>query len=98
MITPGYISAMAEYNRWQNENLYGAADQLTDAARKAPRGAWFGSIHGTLNHLLWARPDLDEPLRRHPEAQSAEHPGVGRHVRELGRAQARADCVRPGDR
>ena len=54
MITPGYISAMAEYNRWQNENLYGAADQLADAARKAPRGAWFGSIHGTLNHLLWA--------------------------------------------
>lgn len=53
MITLGYVRAMADYNRWQNENLYGAADQLTDAARKEPRGAFFGSIHATLNHLLW---------------------------------------------
>ncbi|HEY7550208.1 MAG TPA: DinB family protein [Hyphomicrobiaceae bacterium] len=54
MITTGHIRAMAEYNRWQNENLYGTAEALSDAARKEPRGAWFGSIHGTLNHLLWA--------------------------------------------
>jgi uncharacterized damage-inducible protein DinB len=54
MITVGYVRAMAEYNRWQNENQYGAADGLDDAARKAPRGAFFGSIHATLNHLLWA--------------------------------------------
>ncbi|HEY1243202.1 MAG TPA: DinB family protein [Hyphomicrobiaceae bacterium] len=54
MITTGHIRAMAEYNRWQNESLYGTAEALGDAARKQPRGAWFGSIHGTLNHLLWA--------------------------------------------
>ncbi|MBO0766632.1 MAG: damage-inducible protein DinB [Hyphomicrobiaceae bacterium] len=53
MITTDHIRAMAEYNRWQNENLYGTADALSDAARKQQRGAWFGSIHGTLNHLLW---------------------------------------------
>ena len=53
MITPEYVRAMASYNRWQNENLYGAADTLTDAQRKEQRGAFFGSIHGTLNHLLW---------------------------------------------
>ena len=53
MITVGYVRAMAEYNLWQNENQYGAADGLDDAARKAPRGAFFGSIHATLNHLLW---------------------------------------------
>jgi uncharacterized damage-inducible protein DinB len=53
MITVGYASAMADYNRWQNESLYGAADRLTDAQRKDQRGAFFGSIHGTLNHLLW---------------------------------------------
>ncbi|NBC31862.1 MAG: DUF664 domain-containing protein [Alphaproteobacteria bacterium] len=45
---------MARYNRWQNRNLYGAADGLDDAARRADRGAFFGSIHGTLNHILWA--------------------------------------------
>jgi uncharacterized damage-inducible protein DinB len=54
MITTDHVRAMAEYNRWQNENLYGAAMALSDGARKEPRGAWFGSIHGTLNHLLWA--------------------------------------------
>jgi uncharacterized damage-inducible protein DinB len=53
MITPGHVRAMAEYNRWQNENLYGAAEGLDDRARKAPRGAWFGSIHATLNHILY---------------------------------------------
>ena len=54
MITPEYVRTMAGYNRWQNENLYGAADQLSDAQRKELRGAFFGSIHGTLNHLCGA--------------------------------------------
>jgi len=44
---------MARYNRWQNENLYAIADGLPDEARRAERGAWFGSIHKTLSHLLW---------------------------------------------
>ncbi|MEA2835012.1 MAG: hypothetical protein QOG66_3214 [Methylobacteriaceae bacterium] len=54
MIGTGYIKRMARYNRWQNENLYSAADRLPDEARRQDRGAFFGSIHGTLNHLLWA--------------------------------------------
>jgi uncharacterized damage-inducible protein DinB len=53
MITPAYVRTMAAYNRWQNRNLYGAADALSDEKRKEPCGAFFGSIHGTLNHLLW---------------------------------------------
>ena len=32
MITLGYVRAMTEYNRWQNENLYGAAEGLGEAA------------------------------------------------------------------
>jgi uncharacterized damage-inducible protein DinB len=54
MIDLGYVRRMARYNRWQNENLYGVADALPDAERRRDRGAFFGSIHGTLNHLLWA--------------------------------------------
>jgi uncharacterized damage-inducible protein DinB len=54
MIDLGYVQRMAHYNRWQNENLYGVADTLSDAERQRPRGAFFGSIHATLNHLLWA--------------------------------------------
>ena len=44
---------LARYNTWFNARLYDACEHLDDAARKAPRGAFFGSIHGTLNHLLW---------------------------------------------
>ena len=54
MITPGYVQRMARYNRWQNESLYGAADGLSDAARRMDRGSFFQSIHATLSHLLWA--------------------------------------------
>ena len=53
MITPAYVRVMASYNRWQNENIYGAASTLTSVQRNEQRGAFFGSIHATLNHLLW---------------------------------------------
>src|SRR5436190_11450139 len=54
MIDVGYVQRLARYNRWQNENLYGVADGLSDPERRRARGAFFGSIHATLNHLLWA--------------------------------------------
>ena len=54
MITPEYARMMARYNRWMNERLYGHCATLSDADRRADMGAFFGSIHGTLNHLLVA--------------------------------------------
>ncbi len=54
IITPAYAQTMARYNAWQNENIYGAASRLPDNARTQDRGAFFGSIHATLNHILWA--------------------------------------------
>lgn len=54
LITPAWAQMMARYNAWQNASLLAAADTLDDAARRAPRGAFFGSIHATLSHLLWA--------------------------------------------
>jgi uncharacterized damage-inducible protein DinB len=53
MIDRAYVQRMARYNRWQNDNLYGAADRLSDAERRRETGAYFGSIHKTLNHVLW---------------------------------------------
>ncbi len=53
MIAPGYCHMMARYNAWQNRNLYDAADSLTEAERRADRGAFFGSIMGTLSHIYW---------------------------------------------
>jgi uncharacterized damage-inducible protein DinB len=43
---------LARYNQWFNSQLLDAAERLTDAERKQDRGAFFGSIHRTLNHLL----------------------------------------------
>ena len=45
---------MASYNRWMNEKLYALCAQLSDAERKKDCGAFFKSLHGTLNHLLLA--------------------------------------------
>jgi len=44
----------AYYNRRFNTRIYETAAKLTDEARKRDSGAYFKSIHGTLNHLLWA--------------------------------------------
>lgn len=46
--------ALARYNRWMNRRLYAAVGQLDDDERRRDRGAFFGSIHATLNHLLLA--------------------------------------------
>jgi uncharacterized damage-inducible protein DinB len=54
MITPAYALTMARYNRWMNEKLYALCGGLPDAERKRDAGAFFKSIHGTLNHLLLA--------------------------------------------
>ena len=43
---------LARYNRRANQLLYAACASLEDGARKQDRGAFFRSIHGTLNHLL----------------------------------------------
>lgn len=54
MITGRYLRMMARYGGWQNGSIHGAASMLDDAARRASRGAFWGSIHGTLSHLVWA--------------------------------------------
>ncbi len=54
MISPSYARTMARYNTWQNASVFGACGHLSDSQRKEDRGAFFGSIHATLNHILWA--------------------------------------------
>ena len=51
---PDNYRLLAQYNRWINERLYGACETLTDEERKRERGAFFGSIHHTLGHLVVA--------------------------------------------
>jgi uncharacterized damage-inducible protein DinB len=53
MITPAFVVMMSRYNAAMNGRLYDAAERLPGAARRQDRGAFWGSIHGTLCHLLW---------------------------------------------
>ena len=80
MIDPGYVQRMARYNRWQNENLYGVADTLTDAERRRERGAFFGSIHATLNHLLWGDQIWMSRLTGSPRPEGGIPESVSRHA------------------
>jgi uncharacterized damage-inducible protein DinB len=47
-----YFSMFALYNRWANERLYETAATLADEDYRRERGAFFGSLHRTLNHLV----------------------------------------------
>lgn len=44
--------ALSRYNQLMNRKLYALAATLSDSERRRDRGAFFGSIHGTFNHLL----------------------------------------------
>ena len=68
MSTPAYAVRMAAYNEWMNAKLYEAAAKLTPEALSRDRGAFFGSILGTLNHLvvgdtIWLKRFADHPAR-----------------------------------
>lgn len=47
-----YCQTMAQYNQWMNQKLYAICAEIPDAQRREDRGAFFRSVHGTLNHLL----------------------------------------------
>lgn len=47
-----YFRTLARYNRWANGRLYAACAALPDAEYRKDRKAFFGSLHGTLNHIL----------------------------------------------
>jgi uncharacterized damage-inducible protein DinB len=47
-----HFAKMAKYNAWANARLYAMARGLPDAPYRKNVGAFFGSLHGTLNHLL----------------------------------------------
>ena len=51
--TAAFCRLMARYAQWQNSGLADIAGTLTDEERALDRGAFFNSIAGTFNHLLW---------------------------------------------
>ncbi len=53
MIEAGYVRTMARYNAWQNRQLTEALTEVPEDVLREDRGAFFGSIMATLNHILW---------------------------------------------
>lgn len=49
-----HFAMMAEYNAWANARLYEMARRLPDDQYRKDVGAFFRSLHGTLNHILTA--------------------------------------------
>jgi uncharacterized damage-inducible protein DinB len=54
------FTLLADYNRWMNQRLYDAAAALSEAQLFEDRGAFFGSLFDTLNHIavadaIWLR-------------------------------------------
>jgi len=76
--------ALAAYNRWMNEKLYATAAELPDADRRRDLGAFFRSIHGTLNHLLLADRAWLGRFTGNPEV-AASRDRAGRPIAMTGR-------------
>ena len=49
-----YFTTLARYNVWATRRLFETVDALSDTDYRRPCGLFFGSVHGTLNHLLVA--------------------------------------------
>ncbi|HSS65531.1 MAG TPA: DinB family protein [Gammaproteobacteria bacterium] len=93
MLPKDYFITMARYNRWMNERIYACCAELSDAARKKDRGAFFESIHGTLNHivlgdLLWLGRFKGEPFTDFSGLDDELYPDFG----DLQAARRRIDA------
>lgn len=52
LMTPDIFQTYARYNTWMNGNIFRGCEKIPDDIRKKDLGAFFKSIHGTLNHML----------------------------------------------
>ena len=52
MTPAAHYRMFGHYNAWANGRLYEAASRLSSEQYRADRGAFFKSVHGSLNHLL----------------------------------------------
>jgi uncharacterized damage-inducible protein DinB len=83
----GVLTKLSQYNQVMNAAVYAAAAKLSDEQRKQDLGAFFKSIHATLNHILWADKNwlgrfvlaghgygiLSEEIARNIQGRTGEH-------------------------
>lgn len=95
MFGGNYPQLMAAYGRWMNEKVYAACEKLGDEERKRDRGAFFKSIHGTLDHAVWG--DIAWLKRFDPNQGAAKPVGPLGHLmfpdyEELAAARRKVDA------
>lgn len=104
-MTPSLCAVLAEYNGWMNQRLYEAAASLPEARLFEDRGAFFGSLFDTLNHiavadLIWLHrfaqhpgfSGLPDEMAGFPRPTSLRERVAG-SLAELARLRARIDAV-----
>ncbi|OZI38930.1 damage-inducible protein DinB [Bordetella genomosp. 1] len=71
MPSPADLALLADYNQWMNRQLLDACARLPAAELDAERGAFFGSILGTLNHLIVGDTMWLQRFATHPGVSAA---------------------------
>jgi uncharacterized damage-inducible protein DinB len=69
-----HIRLLSQYNQWMNQKVYEAASKLPPQQLAQDRGAFFGSLLNTLNHLVVTDVIWGQRLSTHPRAGAALAP------------------------
>jgi uncharacterized damage-inducible protein DinB len=69
-----HIRLLAQYNEWMNARLYDGAARLAHDQLAQDRGAFFGSLLGTLNHIMVGDIIWLKRLGTHPAAHRSLEP------------------------
>lgn len=74
MSRTAHITLLARYNEWMNNKLYEAAASLPAEELATDRGAFFGSLLATLNHIAVADTIWLKRIGYHPRFAAALEP------------------------
>lgn len=77
MSRTAHITLLARYNEWMNNKLYEAAGALPAEELAADRGAFFGSLQATLNHIAVGDTIWLKRIAAHPRFAAALAPLSG---------------------
>ncbi|MFA6164472.1 MAG: DinB family protein [Methylobacter sp.] len=83
-----HLRLLSRYNQWMNDKLYNTAAQLPANELARNRGAFFGSVLGTLNHIMVADIIWLQRFSDHP----SQHPALDQ-IRSMPKPQALAQTL-----
>jgi uncharacterized damage-inducible protein DinB len=86
-----YFELMAQYNQWMDSKIYEVCLGIPDDMRKKDMGAFFKSIHSTLNHIYYGDLAWLERLRDNTFTPRQIGEDIFEDFIELKEAQAKMD-------